>query len=86
MDNLVYKKLPRWANSELSGYDDAYRQMLWDHLEGKWMLDGKTYTNNKAKEEAFEGRWSEVKYLGQFYPGTDIGYFSPGQKEIVDNQ
>lgn len=66
-----YQKLPRWAQSEIQGYRsgqyDAFERYV---LEGRWELDGKQYTNGPEKEEAFKGRWHEVKYVGLWYPGT----------------
>jgi hypothetical protein len=78
LDNPTYKSLPRWAVSEVSGFDHGYQEGFEKRcLEDRWSLDGKQYIRDYHRDHAFEGRWADAKYDGVFYIGIDkVWYLS----------
>lgn len=67
-----YKRLPRWAKAELSGYEEALFDGLWALVEWRLFLDGR-YVNDK---DIPLGRWADVeKNKGQhFWKDSDRPY------------
>ena len=76
LDHSTLKTLPRWAVSEVMGFDDGYQEGFVKRcLEGRWSLDGKQYSEGEKREMAFEGRWTDVTYDGLFYKGVDKQWY-----------
>jgi hypothetical protein len=73
-----YQDMPRWGRAELEGYCNG---MLQGHVrfltERRWVLDGNQFSDGPEKEEAFKGRWADVKYDGIWYKGSDKQFIIP---------
>lgn len=56
-----YKKLPRWAISELSGYADAYYEIVENSLFYTHVLDGERLISRLPEsDKKLEGRYTET--------------------------
>jgi hypothetical protein len=70
------QQMPTWIRDYVRGYMDAsWRAFEATHTDSRWLLDGVLYERSPRRDAAFRNRWSDVRYAGVFYRGTDSPYY-----------